>query len=49
MGVAVFPCGLPACVVGEVWEKKKKGVAVWVAGISGWESVGKKKFNRKVM
>ena len=22
MGVAVFPCGLPACVVGEVWGKK---------------------------
>ena len=21
-GVWVWPCGLPACVVGEVWEKK---------------------------
>ena len=41
MGVAVWPCGLPACVVGEVWGKKM-GVAMWVAGISGWESVGKK-------
>jgi hypothetical protein len=40
MGVAVFPCGLPACVVGEVWGKKNGcepcGLPVFLVG-KAWE------------
>jgi hypothetical protein len=43
-GVWVWPCFRVGCR--HVWlgkcGEKKMGVAVWVAGISGWESVGKK-------
>ena len=48
MGVAVFPCGLPACVVGEVWGKKwvwPCGLPVFLVG-KAWEK--KKYFNREV-
>ena len=40
--VWVWPCELPACVVGESMGKKK-GVAVWVAGMCGWGEVWEKK------
>ena len=42
--VWVWPCELPACVVGESMGKKK-GVAVWVAGMCGWGEVWEKKNN----
>ena len=38
-GVWVWPCGMPACVVAELWGKKM-GMAVWVADMSvgkAWE------------
>ena len=37
----VWPCGLPACVVAEVWGKKKGYGRVGCQYVC-WESVGKK-------
>ena len=40
-GVWVWPCGLPACVVAELWGKKNGYGRVGCRYVC-WESVGKK-------